>query len=320
MSENTPNEVGLAIRVARVYPPCMAEERYKLELDQFTTFADPSLRGRSAKSMDIECGADGKWLNVFDPKIKIRNELSTEEKSVKYFFKGDGVKLLPEDSPSPDGKVHIYKRLVVELTMDFNLRSFPFDRHLLKLNFGTYLPWHQVQFVPYPDRPTKIDNDNECSGWTVCPNALPEDSFMYILEYEDLPAKRGGKKYAQCIFFVPIQRELAWYMNNIFVPMLLIMAMSAIAFLVPFQDVADRMSITLTLFLTIVASKLIVVTELPKTNHLSLLDKYFMSAYALMSFSVVSTFLLNVFCNSDEVKTICLSVDWIAAGALYTLW
>ena len=63
-------------------------------------------------------------------------------------------------------------------------------------------------------------------------------------------------------------------------PMALIEALAYGSFAVPREDVADRLSVSLTMVLTAVAFKQIIAAELPNVSYLTLLDVFVLASFA----------------------------------------
>jgi hypothetical protein len=87
---------------------------------------------------------------------------------------------------------------------------------------------------------------------------------------------------------------------------------------VPFKQFSNRMSITMTLLLTIVAFKFVVGTYVPPTPYLTLLDKYVISAFLLMGAVILENFIVS-FAPSTS-STFVHKADFGFAFILSTIW
>lgn len=106
------------------------------------------------------------------------------------------------------------------------------------------------------------------SVWDLSPE-------MYTRAYFSNPNNSAsGTTYphywAKCF----VQRRPEFFIWNAALPIGALTSMAFGAFTVPWTDIADRFSVTLTLLLTLVAYKLVISTSLPQVSYLTLLDKY----------------------------------------------
>jgi hypothetical protein len=88
---------------------------------------------------------------------------------------------------------------------------------------------------------------------------------------------------------ITIQRRCKYYINNIFFPTCIIMLYLFITFTLPITDVTDKLNISLTVILSIAASKFAISGNLPKTSVLNHIDKYFIICYLFMFMITICT-------------------------------
>lgn len=79
------------------------------------------------------------------------------------------------------------------------------------------------------------------------------------------------------------ERRAAYYMWNIGLPNFLLSLLVFTSFAIERQDLADRLSVTLTLVLTSVAFKYMVSQELPRISYLTLLDVYVLVSFTFLA-------------------------------------
>ena len=84
-----------------------------------------------------------------------------------------------------------------------------------------------------------------------------------------------------------LKRRSSYYMWNIvFIDFALVLTSFSVL-LIPASELADRMSISLTLLLTAVAFKFVVSEKLPSISYLTLLDGYVLCGFAMQVFVVL---------------------------------
>ena len=115
---------------------------------------------------------------------------------------------------------------------------------------------------------------------------------------------------------VVVERKPMYFIWNIVVPLLVINGISLGSFAVPKSDTADRLSVSMTMVLTVVAFKLQISDSLPDLSYLTLLDGFILGSFLFVSFIAVE----NI-CVSDEISNMSAEDDNLAAWvfvAVYT--
>ena len=131
-------------------------------------------------------------------------------------------------------------------------------------------------------------------------------------------------------FSLRVRRKPKFYIVNIMIPISCISLLTFCSYLVPIIDVADRLSISLTLLLTAVAFKLVVAESLPKIAYMTTLDKYVYANFALILLVCIETFLAaaasgqHAWSGGYELpemrKGFIVAFDRCSAIALFFLW
>lgn len=145
----------------------------------------------------------------------------------------------------------------VTFTDHYDLEKFPFDSQSLTIDLGLNnqyknlfdLSVHAVMF----NRKALAMHE-----WTVDPPTV----------------ERHRVKARNTKVLLHITRKSMYYVTNIIVIMLGLVALCFSAFAVPVDDLADRMSIILTLLLTAVAFKFVIADSLPKLGFNTFLDTF----------------------------------------------
>ena len=95
-----------------------------------------------------------------------------------------------------------------------------------------------------------------------------------------------GLSYPGLRFVLCVHRRPGYYIVNVVVPTGLIVLLCACQFQIAAEDVAERMSVSLTLLLTTIAFKLVTSSMMPAVAYLTLLDRY-VTLSSLMNFLAV---------------------------------
>ena len=156
----------------------------------------------------------------------------------------------------------------------FELEHFPFDVQALTITVSCNRPQTEVTVLEdcYTGAKSMLRNqftvmtDFDLSG-PVMQEEIDEEMRKYPLLH---------------IYFIG-QRRAAYYMWNIGLPNFLLSVLVFTSFAISPSDLADRLSVTLTLVLTSVAFKYMVAQELPRISYLTLLDKYILLSFAFLA-------------------------------------
>ena len=88
---------------------------------------------------------------------------------------------------------------------------------------------------------------------------------------------------------VPLKRAYGSYVNHVGLVTFMITTATFTSFCVDLDSLADRMSIVLTLFLTIVATKFLVQERLPRVAFMTYLDVYFTGCFTFFVLVILSS-------------------------------
>ena len=117
----------------------------------------------------------------------------------------------------------------------------------------------------------------------------PKSKRKQLFVWEELVHRPDARPIQRQRLNVTVQLErIPWYyVSNIVGPMILIVLMSGCSFVIPFKDVADRLSASLTLVLTAVAYKYVVSQMVPPIGYSTRLDRYVTWCFAFLFLVVV---------------------------------
>ena len=111
--------------------------------------------------------------------------------------------------------------------------------------------------------------------WTLLPYVLTSVELTNANESASL--KRYDRVSHTCI----VRRGSTYYLYNIALTEALLVLLSTTAKIVPLDEFADRMSISLTLLLTSIAFKFVVAEKLPNLSYQTHLDKFILWGFVL---------------------------------------
>ena len=181
----------------------------------------------------------------------------------------------------PDGKVTYYERFSATLQApDFNFRRFPLDTQQFFIRLQCLNPEEDYQFIDFPTL-SGIGKQLGEEEWYVTKH---DSSVGSVVIAEDTLASRFS-------FGFLCQRHLSYYIFRIFVPLLLIVAVSWVAFFL--KDYAKRVDISGANLLVFIAFNFTIGSDLPRLGYLTLLDTMLIVAFVVTTLTVICNVVLK---------------------------
>ena len=183
-----------------------------------------------------------------------------------------------------------------------NLRNFPFDVQAMtiecqlgrELNTGTDLcmPQFRAAHNPHIGNRILVQVDAE---WYHRPVRYRISRTANI---------EGSTVFPKYVIIIPCERNSRYYLNNIYVIPFFILLMSTGVFAVPLENKGERLTLTATVFLVLVAYKFSINEQLPNVPYYTQLDRY-------MTFSMLCifmTYMIDIYPHTPQTQRL-----WIIA-------
>ena len=183
------------------------------------------------------------------------------------------------------------------------------------------------------------DDDSDGEGGNTKPDGAVSCSALDLYkgsnlpDYElDLPENPGngalqfrtkeklsssGASYSEVAFFIEAKRNYTFFIVNVMVVITLIITLSWTSMLIHPDQLDERLSVTLTLLLTAVAFKFVVVESLPKLSYLTYLDMFLFSALFYLVVVIAESAIVATIpddetrVNVDRALCIGLAIFWV---------
>jgi len=173
------------------------------------------------------------------------------------------------------GKVQYYERFSATLQApDFNFKRFPLDTQKFFIKLESVNPEEDYVFSFLPE-------------YTGLGKQLGEEEW-YFTEHRvriDSRTLPDGSAYSRYIFELLAHRHLSYYIFRIFIPLLLIITVSWVAFFL--KDYSKRVDITGANLLVFIAFNFTIGSDLPRLGYLTFLDTFLLMAFAVTALTVV---------------------------------
>lgn len=183
-------------------------------------------------------------------------------------------------------------------TEKLELHDFPWD--FQKLHIDIRMPALYDRFRPFKNDLAKNDLNRFLthSEWK-----FHKPGIAIPVPPTGAPAEKGFYQ-----IMIPATRKSSFYTYNVMMIMSGICAISFTAFAMPTEDLADRLSVVLTVLLTAVAFKLVIADSLPKIAYWTGLDKYLNFNLLLLLFIAMENAMVTLIFDYHS-KKLSLIVD-----------
>ncbi|MBS0620931.1 MAG: hypothetical protein JSS61_05690 [Verrucomicrobia bacterium] len=261
----------------------------------------------------VNAAALDKLKKIWRPQIEFVNASSLTYKKRSLFL-------------FPDGTVEYYMSVLGKFSAHLDLRHFPFDEQFLDITVDSFL-WNSdiVQFVPAKILPgidsaiheihgeLDIIGIQQKTGTTTGPS--------YLSQWGD------SEDYSTFSVTIHVKRRPFYYIFDIFLPLVLIFGISCTVFFAYREPFLDRIMLSLSCLLVLLATKFTVNQDLPQIGYVTRIDQTFLLAYFCIAISVLMSVIeKNITAQRiEEGKKLDLLSRWVVpsiflVGFLYILF
>lgn len=192
-----------------------------------------------------------------------------------------------------DGTVQSDLNISLAVSADFDLRRFPFDRQRLEL---------AVESFRWPVDDLVFFADTEATGFAH-DFSIPEWKIENVdTRVEASLALRSPRPFSRIVLEIDVARKWGFYLWKILLPLVVIVALSWSIFWMSDEAAVNRIRLTATGVLTIVAYQFVVSRDLPHIAYLTLLDKVMIVSFLLLAITVVESLIVSRFQGNDMAR------------------
>jgi hypothetical protein len=186
------------------------------------------------------------------------------------------------------GEVYYQERFSATLATPLDLREFPFDEQILNMTVSSFnYPTSQMLFAEQSQ--IILSPNLALAEWQVSDPAqvalLAREPYGFSLMPPGMEPT-ADDLYATAVFSIPLERQPTYYIWKLLIPVFIITAISWISFWLE-PTVGERINMTFSSMLTVVAYSFVVATTLPPINYLTRLDKVLILTYVFVAVIVV---------------------------------
>lgn len=183
---------------------------------------------------------------------------------------------------APDGVLRLVQEINAIAEMPLDLHRFPFDRQHFTAKFlvlGYELS--EIRLEPDIDSTGRDDGGVQIAQWSLKGVEIETDVFRPHLEGNVQP------EYSRFSVSFDMQRRPQFMLRIVTFPLILLCLLCASVFWMDHESLGDRMGISFTGLLTVVAYQFLVSGQLPTIAYFTLMDGFVYSTYAFIAGTIV---------------------------------
>ncbi|XP_077998372.1 neuronal acetylcholine receptor subunit alpha-10-like [Glandiceps talaboti] len=186
------------------------------------------------------------------------------------------------------GFVSLWSRpTVLKSTCKIDIKYFPFDKQQCRLKFGSWTYTGElINLNKHADEPD-LSNLVENEQWDLVYAKTTRHSKKYVCCPDN---------YHDVTFLVGLQRKPLYYIYNLIMPCVLLSALSLLGFFMPYDVGVVKVSLSVTLILSLTVFLLLVAEMMPRSSEeIPLIGQYYAATMFLISLSTaMNVAVLNV--------------------------
>ena len=232
------------------------------------------------------------WQPAWSPRFVLANAVSNDM-NVQMNKAGRAYSMLKNGTKDnferlislPDGHEYIITvryNIVATFIEELNLRNFPFDCQDIKIVLRSTQPVETAIFVPHFRRAKFFKLSTKyitLSDWYLQPSKV---TFRLSGVTDSMFTENF--RYSVVASSIMLQRNPNYYLQRVVGLLFIITGCTALCFcLDPVEEASDRLGLLFTLLLTAVAFMFIITADLPKVSYMTLMDKYIISCFLVIT-------------------------------------
>lgn len=338
-------EVGLCFQINNLYNISESESKFSAELILNITWVDPLLsQSLQDGSLQAQLEPAGCWED-FQPGWMFKDFVSAPLSDQKNFRSARILNELVDNKPHPtwmnelenhtatedpiylvDAQIgRVAYALTVKSTFDevMELEAFPFDHQY----FDIRCYWEDTDKYSWRLAKHPFEKCGFYGAWKMNKAKTkivehPEWTLDVNLHDHINTFKSAGSDtvFPRYTMRIAAQRNYTYFVINVFGVVFLQVGLGVGIYLFEALEFAERFSNILTLFLTIVAFRIVLTDKLPKVAYLTIADQYMLSAFVQYTFTAAACFSMVALYKDEQDEARAEEVDDICMYTYLGFW
>ncbi len=181
---------------------------------------------------------------------------------------------------------------------NFNLQKFPYDINQMKMEIRL----KENDAIVYDLQMFYLELHKSCSE---------------LLEYSLLFPEVKRESTRQSNICIKVKRKASYWLFGVWFINVILTVLLLLVYLVDVNDVADRLAVTLSILLSVVAFRVYVSSELPRLSYLTVFDYYINITIGLVAFIAVGSAIPSHLSNDENsIEKIDIAAVVASAGVV----
>jgi hypothetical protein len=280
-----PTKVELGIILIDVTGIDDVKQQFSTDFAVFQKWTDPRLKGLDGCRFDLS--------QIWKPELALMN-------SGRVF-----PTLTSRADVGPEGVVRYIQRYRGSLSFRHALHDFPFDKHTIRIGMiPVRVDRHAYDLVVNENRISRVP-DLTILDWTLGDVSGRIAPITHVVT---------GETVNVFYFEIPATRLYQYYLWKVFMPLMLIVAMSWSVFWINPAKFGPQIGMSATSMLTLIAFQFAMASTLPPLSYFTLLDGFITAATGLVFLALVQSLTTSYLVSVDRTGP-ALKMDRICRWA-----
>jgi hypothetical protein len=196
-----------------------------------------------------------------------------------------------------DGNIRVSGYFNSTVSALFDLRQFPFDEQNFEIRLESFtFNSEMVEFVTNDDR-VRYSPELFLPEWRITGIDAHVEKTLNV---------RDQVPFSRAVIGLHVAREWGFYVYKLWVPLFLIVALSWSVFWMQGESLANRIRMSATAFLTVVAYQFAVSGSLPKVAYLTIMDRLMVASFILIALTALQSLLVVKFGHAHPERAVRL--------------
>jgi hypothetical protein len=192
-----------------------------------------------------------------------------------------------------DGTIEYAERFSVTLEAKFDLLHFPFDTQVLEIEIES-LAWSERYLLFHEEENTiGFRSDFELAEWHTADVETHLESVREI---------RDRQPFSEFVMLITVERLPGFYIWRLILPMIIIVALSWSVFWMKDDDLSNRLMVSFTGILTVVAYQFTISDSLPRIPYITFMDAVITFSFFMMALTIIENIVVYIL-DKGEKKT-----------------
>ena len=253
------------------------EVRERVELDGYliVSWKDPRLAAAPAASNGTNYWQRYREGQIWMPSLELANAVTRRERLSFSIL------------ANAQGSVRYVEHFDAQVSSDFLLRQFPFDKQNLQVIVQPFLTDRTQLELSVDLGSSGVGGDTwvELPEWKILGLAATAETLKIRNVVGDIPQIR---------FDLKVRRRLAFYLWKVFLPILIMVLVSWCVFWIELSQFDWQAKIVVTTMLTLIAFSFAIERNLPRIGYLTFFDGVFLTSFVFIFLAMIEITLIHV--------------------------